>query len=90
MMKEPSYRSTRLYLWVTASAAWLIIILLAVASALGSTQAVAFADIAMTPLIGVIVAVLGVHRGFGSVDFWAQAKAFSDNAKEQPSDKGSD
>lgn len=89
-MKEPSYRSTRLYLWASAIAAWLVIIILAAAAAFGSEQAVAFGQIAMTPLISVIVGVLGVHRGFGSVDFWAQAKALSENSKERSDEKGAD
>lgn len=88
MMKEPSYKSTRIYLWATAIAAWSVILLLAAAAAFGSDQAVSFGQVAMTPLISVIVGVLGVHRGFGSVDFWAQAKALSENIKDDPDGKG--
>lgn len=74
-MKEPSYRSSRRYLWINAGAAWLLLFVLGGAAALGSSQAVAFADLALTPLITLIVGVLGVHRGFGSMDFWAQARS---------------
>ncbi|PRA87939.1 NAD(P)+ transhydrogenase beta chain [Ochrobactrum sp. MYb29] len=74
-MKEPSYRSTRLYLWVNAGAAWLLLFVLGVGAVFGSAQAVEYAKIAMLPLTTLIVGVLSVHRGFGSMDFWAQARA---------------
>ncbi|MEN5278717.1 NAD(P)+ transhydrogenase beta chain [Brucella sp. TWI432] len=74
-MKEPSYRSTRRYLWVNAGAAWLLLFVLGLGAVFGSTQAVEYAKIAMFPLTTLIVGVLGVHRGFGSMDFWAQARA---------------
>lgn len=73
-MKEPTYRSTRHYLWVNAGAAWLLLFVLGVGAVLGSAQAVEYAKIAMLPLTTLIVGVLGVHRGFGSMDFWARAR----------------
>lgn len=85
MMKEPSYRSTRRYLWVSAGMAWLIILIPAVAAAFGSEQAVAFGTIAVPSMVGVIVGILGVHRGFGSMDFRAQIDALHDGSKEKSS-----
>lgn len=85
MMKEPSYRSTRRYLWVSAGMAWLIILILAVASAFGSEQAVAFGTVAVPSMVGVIVGILGVHRGFGSLDFRAQMDARHDEPEGKAS-----
>lgn len=81
MMKEPSYRSTRRYLWTCAIMAWLIILILAVAAALGSEQAVAFGTVAVPSMVGMIVGILGVHRGFGSMDFRAQVDALHDGTE---------
>ena len=73
-MVRPSYSSSRLYIWLSFVGAWAVILLLAVGALLGSEQAVAFGNIAVPAMFAVITGNLAVHRGFGSVDFRAQAK----------------
>lgn len=83
-IKEPSYRSTRRYLWGSFYLAWSVIVILVGAAALGSEQAVAIAPIVVPSMVTLIVGVLGVHRGFGSVDFRSQALALTPNREERP------
>lgn len=78
MIKEPSYRSSRRYLWGSFYLAWALIFVLAGAAAYGSEQAVAFAQIAVPSMVLIITGVLGIHRFSGSMDFKAQAEAFEE------------
>ncbi|WP_273792393.1 NAD(P)+ transhydrogenase beta chain [Brucella anthropi] len=75
MMKEPSYNSSRRYLWLNAVASWLLLFVLGLGAVFGSHEAVSFAEVAILPLTGLIVGNLGVHRGFGTLDYWAQARS---------------
>ncbi|MCM0751933.1 NAD(P)+ transhydrogenase beta chain [Brucella pseudogrignonensis] len=83
-IKEPGYRSTRRYLWGSFYLAWTVIIILTGAAAYGSEQAVAFGTIVIPSMVALIVGVLGVHRGFGSVDFRSQALALSPDREDRP------
>lgn len=83
-IKEPSYRSSRRYLWGSFYLAWFVIIGTGVAAALGSEQAVAFAQVAVPSMVGLIVGTLGIHRFSGSMDFKAQAEAFEDRRDHRP------
>ncbi|WP_433848551.1 NAD(P)+ transhydrogenase beta chain [Brucella pseudogrignonensis] len=83
-IKEPSYRSSRRYLWGSFYLAWLVIIGTGIAAALGSEQAVAFSHVAVPSMMTLIVGVLGIHRFSGSMDFKAQAEAFEDRRDRQP------
>ncbi|MRN79946.1 NAD(P)+ transhydrogenase beta chain [Brucella sp. 10RB9210] len=84
-IKEPGYTSSRRYLWGSFYLAWTVIIILVAAASFGSEQAVAIAPIVVPSMVALIVGVLGVHRGFGSVDYWAQAKAlFTDRREDRP------
>ncbi|KAB2772916.1 NAD(P)+ transhydrogenase beta chain [Brucella anthropi] len=74
-IKEPGYRSTRRYLWGSFYLAWAVILILVGAASIGSEQAVAIAPIVVPSMVALIVGVLGVHRGFGSVDFRSQTLA---------------
>ncbi|MDG9793760.1 NAD(P)+ transhydrogenase beta chain [Brucella anthropi] len=76
-IKEPGYRSTRRYLWGSFYLAWAVILILVGAASIGSEQAVAIAPIVVPSMVALIVGVLGVHRGFGSVDFRSQTLAQS-------------
>jgi len=83
-IKEPSYRSSRRYLWGSFYLAWFVIIGIGLAAALGSEQAVAFAQVAVPSMVGLIVGTLGIHRFSGSMDFKAQAEAFEDRRDHRP------
>jgi hypothetical protein len=74
MSDKPSYGLSRLYVWWSFIGAWTVIFLLAIGALMKSDQAVAFGATALPAMAGIIVGVLAAHRGFGSMDFWAQRK----------------
>lgn len=78
-IKEPSYRSSRRFLWWSFYLAWLVIIGTGIAAAFGSEQAVAFGSVAVPSMVGILIGVLGVHRFSGSMDFRAQADRYRDD-----------
>lgn len=83
MITKPGYSSSRRYLWVSAGLAWLVILILSCGAVYGSEQAVAFGAVAVPSMVGVIVGTLGVHRGFGSMDFRAQT-SLEQNERSKP------
>lgn len=66
--EKPGYSTTKRALWLSLILAWAVIMVLAVFAGLGSDQAVAFAGVALPSMVALIVAILGIHRGFGSWD----------------------
>jgi hypothetical protein len=66
-MNKPSYSTTKRTLWLSSAMAWLVIIILATGAAIHD-KAVEFGTIAVPSMVAVIVGILGIHRGFGSVD----------------------
>jgi peptidoglycan/LPS O-acetylase OafA/YrhL len=79
-MERPSYSTSKRHLWISSALAWLVIFILAAGAVFGSEQAVAFGTIALPSMVALIVALLGIHRGFGSVDM----KTMAFNARDQP------
>ena len=79
-MDKPSYGTSKKLIWISLVMAWLVIALLAYGAVSGSEQAVAFGTVAVPSMVALIVAVLGVHRGFGSLDM----KTMAFNARDQP------
>lgn len=74
MIKKPSYSTTKLALWVSSGFAWAAIFLLLISAVRGSQEAVALVPSVMPIMVGLIVAILGIHRGFGSLDMYSMAK----------------
>lgn len=70
-MEKPSYSTSRRAIWVSTALAWLVILILSAGAVMGSEQAVAFGSIALPSMVTLIVALLGIHRGFGSMDLRA-------------------
>lgn len=73
-MEKPSYSTTKRALWLSLALAWIVIIALAVFAGLGSDQAVAFGAMAVPSMVALIVTILGIHRGFGSLDMYTMAR----------------
>lgn len=71
---KPGYAVTRRYLWWSFWLAWGVILLLVAGAVFGAEKIVELADIVVPSMVFIIVCNLGVHRGFGSIDFWANAK----------------
>lgn len=74
-MKKPAYSMSRRAFWLSFYAAWGVIVALTVGALRGNSEAVAFATIAVPSMVGVIVALLGIHRAYGSVDMKTVAVA---------------
>jgi hypothetical protein len=83
-MQKPSYSTTKRTLWLSSAMAWLVILILAVGSA-WTGQAVEFGTIAVPSMVMIILGVLGIHRGFGSVDMHLMTRgAKPDPPAEEP------
>lgn len=72
-MEKPRYSTTKLALWISSAAAWATIFLLLIAAVRGSTEAVALVPLVLPTMVALIVAILGIHRGFGSLDMRTMA-----------------
>ncbi|MGE6739767.1 NAD(P)+ transhydrogenase beta chain [Allorhizobium pseudoryzae] len=69
-MQKPSYSTSKQMLWISLAMAWAVMLTLTIGAALNG-QTVEFGTIAVPSMVGLIVAMLGIHRGFGSLDFRA-------------------
>lgn len=67
MMDKPSYRTTKRALWLSSAMAWAVILVLAIGAAVND-KAVEFGTIAVPSMVAIILGILGLHRGFGSLD----------------------
>ncbi len=79
-MQKPSYSTSKRALWLSSIMAWVVIFILAVGAA-WNDKATEFGTIAVPSMVALIAALLGIHRGFGSLDF----RAARDVAPEAPS-----
>ena len=74
-MEKPRYTSSKRMIYGSLVAAWGLIYLLAYAAGFReSEKAVAFASIVIPLAFGLIVMLLGVHRGFWSLDMRTMLK----------------
>ncbi|CAD7055367.1 NAD(P)+ transhydrogenase beta chain [Pseudorhizobium halotolerans] len=73
-MQKPSYRTSKLAIWLSSFLAWLVILALT-AGAVASGQVIAFAQIALPMMVGLIAVMLGIHRGLGSLDMWTMTRS---------------
>lgn len=67
-MKKPSYSTSKQMLWCSVASAWAVIFALTTGAVLGTDQAVGFGTIAVPSMCGLIAAMLGIHRHYGSRD----------------------
>jgi hypothetical protein len=81
-MQKPSYSTSKRTLWISLAMAWAVMLTLTIGAALNG-QTVEFGTIAVPSMVGLIVAMLGIHRGFGSLDFRA-ARDVAPDAPSQP------
>ncbi|TCT35391.1 NAD(P)+ transhydrogenase beta chain [Martelella mediterranea] len=67
-MEKPSYRSSKRFMGISHALAWAVIFIIVAASSYGSDGALALAPTVIPLMVGMILALLGIHRGLGSVD----------------------
>lgn len=83
-MEKPRYSASKRMIYGSLVAAWGLIYMLAYAAAFRkSEEATGFASLVVPLSFGLIVALLGVHRGFGSLDMRTQLK-HGPLARDQP------
>ncbi|MGZ2403346.1 NAD(P)+ transhydrogenase beta chain [Rhizobium ruizarguesonis] len=66
---KPSYGTTKAHLFASSMMAWIVILALTAGAIYGSEQAVAFGMMAVPTMAGMLCAMLGLHRRYGSKDF---------------------
>jgi hypothetical protein len=72
-MEKPTYKTSKAAIWLSSAAAWVVILMLA-AGAAWQGQATAFGTIALPSMVTIILGLLGIHRGFGSLDMHLQTR----------------
>lgn len=82
-MQKPSYSTSKRALWLSSVMAWIIILILALGAAMGD-KAVEFGTIAVPSMVALIATLLGIHRGFGSLDFRASREQSPDTPSPPP------
>jgi hypothetical protein len=82
-MQKPSYSTSKQMLWTSLAMAWAVMLMLTIGATLNG-QTVEFGTIAVPSMVGLIVAMLGIHRGFGSMDFRASREAAPEALSSPP------
>lgn len=67
-LQKPSYSTSKTALWVSGACAWALVFIVVVGGVGGSTGALALAPTVIPAMVALLVALLGVHRAFGSID----------------------
>jgi len=70
----PEYRFSGQYLKVSFVLAWIVILAIVAGGLFGSEKADKLADIVVPSMVALVVALLGVHRAFGSLDYRARGQ----------------
>ncbi len=83
-MEKPTYETSKKAIWFSMFMAWLVIVLVVGGALIGSRQIAALAPIALPSMVGLIVGLLGLHRGFGSLDM----RTISKQARRGPARHG--
>lgn len=65
---RPAYSTSKRALWISGALAWLVIVSLVGGALAGERVAVDMAGIVVPSMVFLIVAMLGLHRAFGSLD----------------------
>jgi hypothetical protein len=94
MAAKPNYGTSKKALWLSSIGAWAVIFMLTI-GAIWSGQVIAFSSLALPFMVALIAAMLGIHRGFGSIDMWTSMRASGAVASgpvtivgDQPSEAG--
>lgn len=72
-MERPTYRTSKRAMWISGALAWAMMFIVVIGAFRGSSESVAISGIVVPTMAGMIVAMLGLHRAFGSLDMRAMA-----------------
>jgi|GEM_PF-1515177 len=88
---SPNYRFSGQYLKISFALSWLVILAIVFGGLYGSEKADRLADIIVPSMVALIVALLGIHRAFGSMDFRSSQKhgSYAETEAEQEQEGGS-
>ncbi|MBB4122932.1 NAD(P)+ transhydrogenase beta chain [Martelella radicis] len=75
MIRKPQYKSSKLYIGASLGCAWLVIFVIVVAAVQTPNGTMTLITTVIPTMVGVILALLGIHRGFGSLDMRTIAKS---------------
>lgn len=67
-LQKPSYSTSKTAMWISGACAWSLVFIIVIGGVGGSTGALALAPTVIPAMVALIVALLGVHRAFGSLD----------------------
>jgi hypothetical protein len=81
---KPGYWMTRLAFYVSFALAWSVIMALTWAAIFGEKDVTGYSAIAIPAMCAMVVAILGIHRAYGSVDFKASMAAATASPETQP------
>ncbi|MDG3580399.1 NAD(P)+ transhydrogenase beta chain [Rhizobium sp. YJ-22] len=70
---KPGYTTTRQMLWISFGSSWAINFAVVIGALLRVPQAIELAQITFPTMVLLIASLLGIHRGFGSLDYRAAA-----------------
>lgn len=71
--QRPTYSTSKRAMWLSGACAWAAIFAVIAGALRGSPESVAIASIVIPSMVMMIVALLGVHRAFGSLDMRTMA-----------------
>ncbi|KEG17062.1 hypothetical protein ACMY46_06235 [Bartonella bacilliformis] len=80
---KPAYHGSKRYLWWSFWLSWMVVFLLIAGGLWGVPRIVDMADIAIPSMVAIIIGNLGVHRGFGSLDFLSIKRSNIRNSQKQ-------
>jgi hypothetical protein len=67
-IQKPAYSTSKTAMWISGLCAWALVFIVVVSGVMGSAGALGLAPIVIPAMVALIVALLGVHRAFGSID----------------------
>lgn len=73
--QRPTYSTSKRAMWLSGACAWAAIFAIIFGALRGSAESVALAPIVIPSMVMLIVALLGVHRAFGSLDMRTMVSA---------------
>jgi hypothetical protein len=82
--QRPAYSTSKRAMWLCGGLAWGVVYMIVIGGLRGSAESVALANIVVPSMVMMIVALLGVHRAFGSMDMRTMIGGHRDPRNRRP------